>query len=68
LNLYVKLRNGKDSTFEWDVTDQVKAQPHGGVIIVKDIVIPEAQGMSGSGGFDVDVDDWGEYEDVPLPL
>lgn len=68
LNLYVKLRNGKDTTMEWDVTDQVKAQPHGGVIVVKDIVIPEAQGMSGSGGFDVDVDDWGEYEDVPLPL
>ena len=68
LNLYLKLRSGKDTTLEWDVTDQVKAQPHGGVIVVKDIVIPEAQGMEGSGAFDVEVDEWGPYEDIPLPL
>lgn len=68
LNLRVRLRNGRDSTFEWNVTDQVKAQPHGGVIVVKGIVIPEEVGTQGSEGFDVEVDDWGEYEDVPLPL
>ena len=51
-----------------DVTDQVQAQPHGGVIVVKDIVIEAYQGMQSSGGFDVNVSDWGEYEDISLPL
>jgi hypothetical protein len=54
--------------FNFDVTDQVNNQPHGGVIVVKDIVIEENQGTQGSGSFDVEVDDWGPYEDVPLPL
>ena len=53
---------------EFDVTDQVNAQPHGGVIVVKDLSIPEELGQQGSGAFDVEVDDWGEYENVELPL
>ena len=68
LNLEVTLRNGKVKEFNFDVTDQVKAQPHGGVIVVSGIEIPEDEGTQGSGGFDVEVDDWGEYEDIPLPL
>ena len=68
LNLEVMLRNGKTVIFEFDVTDQVKAQPRGGVIVVDNIVISEDQGTSGSGAFDVEVDDWGPYEDVYLPL
>ena len=62
------MKNSKTITFEFDVTDQVKAQPHGGVIVVKDIVIAEEDGKQGSGGFDVSVDDWGDYEDIVLPL
>ena len=68
LNLEVMLRNGKMVTFDFDVTDQVNAQPHGGVIIVKDIVIKEEDGVQGSGAFDVEVNDWGDYEDIVLPL
>lgn len=68
LNLEVLMRNGKMITFDFDVTDQVLAQPHGGVIVVKDIVIDESIGTSGSGAFDVEVNDWGEYEDVVLPF
>ena len=68
LSLEVLMRNGKTVIFEFDVTDQVQQQPHGGVIVVKDIKITEEQGMQGSGAFDVVVDDWGPYEDVPLPL
>lgn len=68
LNLEVLLRNGKTVNFNWDVTDQVTAQPHGGVIIVDGIVIPEDAGLEGSGAFDVTVNDWGEYEDVVLPI
>jgi len=68
LNLELMLRNGNMVSYEFDVTDQVKAQPHGGVIVVKGIVVSEEDGTQGSGGFDVEVKDWGEYEDIELPL
>lgn len=68
LNLEVMLRNGKTVTFDFDVTDQVSKQPHGGVIVVKDIVVKKEDGVQGSGAFDVEVNDWGEYEDIYLPL
>ncbi len=68
LNLEVRLKNGKLLSFDFDVTDQVKAQPQGGIIVVKDIVIPEEDGKEGSSGFDVEVEGWGDYEDVELPL
>lgn len=68
LNINVYLKNGKLFTFDFDVTDQVKAQPHGGVIIVKGIEIPDDEGLEGSGGFDVDVDDWGDWENIDLGI
>ena len=68
LNLEVMLKTGKMVSFDFDVTDQVLAQPHGGVIVVKDIAVYPDQGMDGSGGFDVSVSDWGPYEDIVLPL
>lgn len=68
LNLEVMLRNGNMMTFDFDVTDQVESQPHGGVIIVKDIVIKQEEGTQASGGFDVSVGDWGPYQDIDLPL
>ena len=68
LNLEVMLRNGNMVTFEYDVSNQVAAQPHGGVIVIKGIVIKEEDGVQGSGAFDVEVKDWGEYEDIVLPL
>jgi len=49
LNLEVRLHNGAMKTFEFDVTDQVKAQPRGGVIIVSDgLVITDEEGAAGS--------------------
>lgn len=68
INLEVMLRNGNIISYDFDVTDQVKAQPHGGVIVVKGIIVEEEDGMQGSGAFDVEVKDWGDYEDVELPL
>lgn len=68
LNLEVMLRNGNMLSFDFDITEQMKSQPHGGVIVVKGIVIKEEDGMAGTGGFDVDVKDWGEYEDIEIPL
>ena len=66
LNLEVLMRNNKTLTFEFDVTEQVKKQPHGGVIVVDGIEITEEEGKQGSGAFDVKVDDWGPYEEIPL--
>ena len=67
LNLEVMLKNGTMQSFDFDVTDQVLAQPQGGVIVVKDIVVKQEEGKP-SGGFDVSVSDWGPYEDIVLPL
>ena len=68
LNLEVKLKNGKSLTFDFDVTDQVASQPRGGVIIVRDIEIPDEEGRGYGSGFDVNVNDWGEFCDIDLPL
>lgn len=68
LNLEVRLYNGKMLSFDFDVSDQVEAQPHGGVIVVRDIVIPDEAGASGGSGFDVGLTGWGEYQDVQLQL
>lgn len=68
LNLEVLLNNGKLLSYEFDVTDQVNAQPRGGVITVEGIEVSDEDGMEGSGGFDVTVDGWGDYVDIPLPL
>lgn len=68
LNLEVMLKNGKIKSFDFDVTDQVAAQPQGGIIEVDGIEITDEEGLEGGSGFDVDIDDWGEYEDIELPL
>jgi hypothetical protein len=68
LVLNLRLKNGKYVTFDFDVTDQVQKQPHGGVVTVSGIVINDDDVTSGSGAFDVEVDDWGPYEDIDLLL
>ena len=68
LNLEVRMVNGKFKTFEFDVTDQVKGQPRGGVIVVSGLSISDDEGLEGGGSFDVDVDGWGEWVDIPLPI
>lgn len=66
LNLEVRLKDGSYQQFEFDVTDQVEKQPHGGVIVVKGIEV-EISEIAG-GGFDIGVSDWGDIIDIPLPL
>lgn len=68
LNLEVRLRNGKMFNFDFDVTDQVSRQPHGGVIVVSGLKISDADGWDGGEGFDVSVDGWGEWTDVDIDL
>lgn len=68
LNLEVRLTNGKIFSFDFDVTEQVQSQPRGGVIDVCGIAISDDDGKEASGQFGVDVNDWGDFEDVPLDL
>lgn len=65
LNLEVRLTDGRTLQFEFDITDQLEKQPHGGVIVVKIDNINEG---SAGGGINVGVDGWGDAVDVPLPL
>ena len=69
LNLELRLRNGKMLSFDCDVTDQVAAQPRGGVIVVTGLRVSDEEGKQDApSGFDVDVDGWGEFEDIPIIL
>ena len=68
LNLEVRLTNGKILDYEFDVTAQVEAQPRGGVIIVQDIEVSDEDGGGVGSGFDVDVNGWGDYQDIEIPL
>ena len=68
LNLEVRLTDGTFQQFDFDITDQIEKQPHGGVIVVKGIEIKEPEQLGGGGGFDVGVSDWGDAIDIPLPL
>ncbi|MDE6652535.1 MAG: DUF5119 domain-containing protein [Paramuribaculum sp.] len=66
LNLEVLCSNGKITTFEHDITAQVRKQPRGGVIVVKGLYLIDDDSQVDS-GFDVSIDDWGEWTDVELP-
>ena len=66
--LEVEMTNGATKKFETDISQQMASQPHGGVITVSGLVITDEEGGAAGGGFQVDVDGWGDYEDIPLPL
>lgn len=68
MNIEVRLRNGKIKTFDFDITQQMKHQPQGGVITISGLEISDQEGQGGSSGFDVSVEGWGEYQDIPLVL
>jgi hypothetical protein len=65
LTLEFMLKNGNLVTRDVDVTDQVSVQPEGGMITVSGIRITDEEGQA-SGGFKLDVTDWGEYQDIYL--
>lgn len=69
LNLEVRLTDGTIKSYDYDVSDQIADQPRGGIITVSGVKIdpPTSSGGSDS-GFTADVDDWGEWEDVDLPV
>ncbi len=67
LNLELKLRNGKTEVHDYDITDQMRNQPRGGVITISGIRVEDPVAPPTS-LFDVEViewDDYGEVIDVP---
>lgn len=67
LNLEILLRNGKTVEFNYDIADQLKKQPRGGVITVSGLRIEDQIGESES-GFSVDVTEWPEHDVIDLPI
>lgn len=69
LVLEMRLKNGVILDFDYDITDQMNQQPCGGVILIEGIEIPDSIGQQpAGGGFDVTVDGWGDFEDIPIEL
>lgn len=66
VSLEMRLKNGNFQQHDFDITDQMMLQPHGGVIVIQGIEIDET--INEEGGFQVGVDGWGDAVDVPLPL
>lgn len=67
LNLEVLLKNGVTVEFNFDIADQLKKQPRGGVITVTGLHIDPQIGQSES-GFNVEVTDWPEHDVIDLPV
>ena len=68
LNLEVMLKNGSRKTFEFDIAGQMQKQPRGGVIRVNGLVVTDEEAIGRGGNIDAGVSDWGEFEDIVLPL
>lgn len=70
LNLEVTLKNGKTKEFNYDITDQMKNQPRGGVIKIRGVRIEddEVSPPPVSGGFNVDVSGWEDEKQIELPI
>lgn len=68
LNLEVVLKNGKYLSYDFDISDQLKNQPRGGVITVSGIRVEAEVGNATGSGFEVDVSEWGHHEDIDLDL
>ena len=67
LNLEVRLTNGEYKNFEFDITDQLKKQPRGGVIVLDRLVVTDEEGEA-KNGIVIEVEGWGESIDITLPL
>lgn len=71
LVLEMKLMSGKVKMVEFDVSDQLRRQPCGGVVVVKGIIVTQEEGQRPDGpgsGFDGDVNDWEENVDIDVPI
>ena len=67
LSLEVLLTNGTTQSFDFDIAGLMKNQPRGGVLVIDGIEVEMLEVGTG-GGFDVDVDDWEDVIEIPLPI
>jgi hypothetical protein len=68
IELELRLVNGETMTLDYDVTDQVENLPHGGVIIIDDILVPNVEPSGSAAPFDVDVSEWGPWQEIPINM
>jgi hypothetical protein len=69
LTIELLLTGGRILTFTFDVSEQISAQPTGGVVKAAGIVITDEDNtIVGGGAFDVDVDPWGDTIEEELPI
>ena len=66
IRLEVLMTNSAYKTFDVDISDQIKNQPRGGVIKIEGLRITKEDLASGSGGFDIGVDEWDDPVEIPL--
>lgn len=68
LDVTMLFNNGMDSTFVFDVTDQVRKRYRGGVITIDiDVDTIHIPSRSGGSGFDAEIEDW-EEETHEFPM
>ena len=51
-----------------NITDQVEQQPRGGIIYVEGLEVEDNEASGGDSGFVPDVEGWGDYHDIEMPL
>lgn len=71
IRLEVLMTNEQVKTFDIDISSQMKNQPRGGVIEIKDLEITDEEAKKpeiGGGGFGVGVDGWGNTIEIELPM
>ena len=66
IRLQLNMINGLYKLFDIDISDQMIRQPRGGVIKLDGLKISKEDLASGSGGFDVGVDEWDDPIEIPL--
>ena len=66
IRLEVLMTNGLYKRIDVDVSDQIMNQPRGGVVRIEGLRITKEDFASGSGGFDIGVDEWGDPVEIPL--
>lgn len=68
LIVILTLDNGKKVVQEWNIDNQILAQPAGGLIAPGQMTIPKEALEGGSAGFDVNVEGWGKEHNLDLKL
>lgn len=67
LNLELMLSNGTVKEFNFDVADQLRDQPRGGVITVSGIRVEDEENKEPAGDFEVDLSGW-NHVDIDFPI